>query len=702
MATKTPILVCGDPTSDQIILKMPPRRGSDDDVQESYPSYILWEQAGGVHIAKPILEQLDFAPVLIPIHPKNGENLTSLVSIRCLKSEDGKERFISSVKTEAVPLTARIHTFEGYFKRTAPSTAQLGQDLVEPQCPTEEGYPYAYISDAAEATRGCIDPFPNLKTALKDGAWVVHKMHHPLTTESVLQKALSKLSKARTLLIVSAQDLRLQDIRLRGHLSWDAVAEDIQTSLRSNCLLRSMVDAYTAVCVLFDVEAGVLLEKAGDEIKAHMFLDKTRAEGDMARERPGSLYGQMNQFACCLLKALADQRGNLGDGKDTILPALAALRHYAKGEITLRSLDDQSVPQHPDPHWPIDPTNSCRTGLGYVDLSFDPNNHTSDPLSLVEHLSEEDTLGTAKNIVRSGKIEIENLPSARIGKFRTIDRTEIESFRTIQRLIDRYLEDRSQSKPLSFGVFGPPGSGKSYGIKQIAEERGIPWREFNMSEASAEALPGYFHEIRDIVLRGKTPLCFFDEFDAQGSRLVARFLAPMQDGVFRDGSRVHPVGRCILVFAGGTAYTAAQFVKGKGISDQPGAAEIKKLKLPDFASRLSGIINILGPNKQGSTPEASNAYLLRRAVLLRSLLERTMPQILANGNGTAAMSDKLIEAFLKTDTYVYGARSMEQILMLSALRGDQSTYGSADLPDVARLKLHLSKPKKFLKLATSC
>jgi hypothetical protein len=54
-----------------------------------------------------------------------------------------------------------------------------------------------------------------------------------------------------------------------------------------------------------------------------------------------------------------------------------------------------------------------------------------------------------------------------------------------------------------------------------------------------------------VCLQGKTAVVFFDEFDSPhgGEPLgwLKYFLAPMQDGVFKEGGETHPIGKAILV-----------------------------------------------------------------------------------------------------------------------------------------------------------
>ena len=69
----------------------------------------------------------------------------------------------------------------------------------------------------------------------------------------------------------------------------------------------------------------------------------------------------------------------------------------------------------------------------------------------------------------------------------------------------------------------------------------------------------------------------------------------MQDGVFRVGGSLHPIGKAIFVFAGGTSSTYQQFC-GEEIEDATEykrfTNEFKDAKGPDFISRLRGYVKI--------------------------------------------------------------------------------------------------------------
>jgi hypothetical protein len=115
-------------------------------------------------------------------------------------------------------------------------------------------------------------------------------------------------------------------------------------------------------------------------------------------------------------------------------------------------------------------------------------------------------------------------------------------------------------------------------------------------------LIGAYHQVRDHVLAGKTPVVFWDEFDSRNKHWLQYLLAPMQDGAFQEGQHTHAIGKCIFVFAGGTSRDFAHF----GPSDDPELVESNveirarrdfiSAKGPDFKNRLAGFLDVLGPN----------------------------------------------------------------------------------------------------------
>ena len=73
------------------------------------------------------------------------------------------------------------------------------------------------------------------------------------------------------------------------------------------------------------------------------------------------------------------------------------------------------------------------------------------------------------NIVKYGeKSALKYIPIAQFGQLKTVDRAEIEAYRSIKNLITEYVSTKSVVRPLSIAVFGTPGSGKSFGVTEVA------------------------------------------------------------------------------------------------------------------------------------------------------------------------------------------------------------------------------------------
>ena len=224
--------------------------------------------------------------------------------------------------------------------------------------------------------------------------------------------------------------------------------------------------------------------------------------------------------------------------------------------------------------------------------------------------------------------------------------------------------------------------------------------EFNLSQLeSPRQLLDALHRVRDTALKGHISLVFWDEFDTaldnQPLGWLRHFLAPMQDGAFQEGQIVHPIGRAIFVFAGGTSESMATFDKG---ANDPA---YRAAKGPDFVSRLKGYVDIVGPNPKGGDPERDRYYIIRRAILLRSLLQGNAPHIFRQRNGvsTPRMDSGLLRAFLEIPAYKHGARSMEAVVTTSSLSG-MTRFERSALPSEAQLNLHVDG-RQFLSLVQS-
>jgi hypothetical protein len=333
--------------------------------------------------------------------------------------------------------------------------------------------------------------------------------------------------------------------------------------------------------------------------------------------------------------------------------------------------------------------------------------------------------GKARRVAIFGLKQLGNVPYARFGKYFTADREEIETLRNLKRLIKAYANDKRDTKPLSLAVFGPPGAGKSFGIKQIAESvvdaKEQAFLEFNLSQFSnPDDLIGAFHQVRDQVLDGKLPVVFWDEFDSERYKWLQFLLAPMQDGKFQEGQITHPIGKCIFVFAGATSYTfenfgpAPEFILPKSATGEPindvnearrlhnqALTDFKLKKGPDFVSRLHGSLNVLGPNprqkfngQKWEDDAADVCFPVRRAILIRSLLGLMDEK---HGHERLDIDSGLLAALLETGHYKYGSRSFEKIVM-SLKQRSGSDISRADLPPDEVLTMNLEEISEFKNL----
>jgi len=360
----------------------------------------------------------------------------------------------------------------------------------------------------------------------------------------------------RLVVVINADDLRAEGIELSRHLSWERTAEDFVRQLAANGRLDSLVTCADLV-VRFGCE-GVNHHRGRSVDAPVLYFDPLHAEGEFGESCPGRMMGLTAAFTAGLAAGLAkDPEGGM---ESAIRLGLTAARHLSRAGF------HNGADGAPDySHAEVFPDTTPDPAITSVRIPADRIS-AGGSWSILD-----DAMGApaevARRIVQSGpNTALARAPIGRFGRMVTADRREIESFRTIDNLLHEYLAV-PQIKPVSIGVFGPPGSGKSFGVVQVAEQaaqgRLLELLEFNLSQFAALAdLWAGFQLVRDRTLSGVLPLVFFDEFDTtfDGELGWLRyFLAPMQDGKFREHGQMHPIGAAIFVFAGGTRPTLPLF-----------------------------------------------------------------------------------------------------------------------------------------------
>jgi len=548
---------------------------------------------------------------------------------------------------------------------------------------------YLVIDDANLGYRDDTAAWSPLLSAKSHAKAVLIKMKAPLAAGALWERLAKDVADTLTV-VVPIDDLRRSSVQVGDPLSWERTAREIHAAVRATDLVRA-----ARVVVNLGPTGALLMEHNGE---CTLVFDPLAQQGDWERQHPGLVLGHTTCMSAALLH---DQ---LHGGRDTVGSIERALRAmrllHQSGYETIdragrpigarRSRTSRRVQGLRFPYRAAavamlgEPTQEfARTALG------DPSRPSHS--FLVDRLGSTDLAAVACAVALGGPGCLPaGVPVETVGAWSSVDRSEIEGMRAVRNIVAGYAADyvsgRRLEQPLSIAVFGPPGAGKSFAVKQIAEAllpTRLETREFNLSQfRSEDSLAPAFHEVRDLGLRQLLPLVFWDEFDTPlvGSPLgwLRFFLAPMQDGKFREGDSYRPIGPAVFVFAGGTSSTLREFAE---VHDPEAEKAAKK---PDFLSRLKGYVDVFGPNPRGPDDVA---FMLRRALLLRSLLKRRSPRLLRNG--TLQIDEGVLRAFIGVDRFRHGARSMQAIVEMSSLSG-KLHYDRSSLPPEDQLSLHVN------------
>lgn len=304
----------------------------------------------------------------------------------------------------------------------------------------------------------------------------------------------------------------------------------------------------------------------------------------------------------------------------------------------------------------------------------------------------------ARDIILYGFDYIQKMIGLRkIGDLIISDSEELRQLMSIIKSIERYFvliqSGKKSLKPLSIVVFGPPGSGKSFKVKNIVrhfasnkklEEKGI----YTINVSQLNSVTDFYEKLSN--LDDENPgikFVFIDEFDAaydgEPRGWLKYYLSIMEDGEYpsphNKRGNMNKINNCVLFFAGATSNSFRNFFP----KTKDELAVFQNIKGTDFVSRIKGALDIISLNQVNLEDKS---YIIRRAIVLRSALEEYAGDII-DENNKARISDALIDAFLYASSYKNEARSLMNIVMTSNIYDNY--YSISSIPDVRQLALHI-------------
>jgi hypothetical protein len=554
--------------------------------------------------------------------------------------------------------------------------------------------------------------------------WVLLKAGAPLA-DGALWTHLVNTQPDRLIVIATLGELRLSGVRLRRHLSWEGMAWDVASQVAHHPSLRALLTCHRFVVMAATGGAIVLSPPSTKERDCwslppyELLFDPNTIDNSWTNNYEGKMIG----YATCMTAALvqefmrAEPNGEIDILRGVRRGLVASRVFHLVGfadiapRPTFKPTDLQAETGTRDARlvFPVKKVaGALREDKGAIPKDAQcefPSVHGVEDRNwtIMEAAYPDDPHLVAEAVAVNGiNVALARVPVARFGKLVSIDRREMEGLRAVRDCLLEYSLKPSP-RPLCISVFGPPGSGKSFAVREVAQDcidaSRLEQLTFNLSQMRDPGdLISAMHVVRDAGLRAKLPFVFWDEFDCDLDRVklgwLRYFLQPMQDGLFLDRHVQHTIGPAIFVFAGGTHKTLADFDKAD--SDP----RFRRRKGPDFLSRLKGNVDIVGINapdvslerKDRRTREERDPYCpIRRAVLLRSMLGQMRPNLFKGGveKGKLNIDARVLRAILQVDEYRYGARSLEAVLTMSTLH-DKAKFDRAALPPWGQLKLHVS------------
>jgi len=563
------------------------------------------------------------------------------------------------------------------------------------------------VDEAGIGFRNHSESWPAFSRADK----IILKTTYPLCQGQLWNELVSHGKKLIT--IVNLYQIKHYNVRISNGISWEQTALDIVYGIHQDPVLKNLLKS--SEVIITTGTAGAVHIKTGEtpgDYEYRLIFDPENMEEEWEEKYSSEIINQIGLgsaflagFAASLSAGSLKSHEIVKVGLNSMVAAMLKGVFDLTDDYNLKPKDLSSAlnERFHNRYYSsaFIPSLSWTTGLAYLhnqEWSILENNYEN---RKKDYKPKSDLFPLAYSLALNGIKALHFAPRLSLGKAIVFDRNEIENLRNLRKLIEFYDKYEDGKKPLNITVFGPPGAGKSFIIKALAKnifenkKTSPAFLTINLSQFRDESeLPGAFHSIRDEVLRGHLPVVFWDEFDSDDYRWLKSFIAPMQDGTFQEGKETHPIGKAIFVFAGSMTYTMGHFSE-KMLSD----ALIGK-KGPDFLSRISGYLNVFGPNRKPCFDNTSekwcnegdkddNCFSIRRALFIH--------YVLGSGNNPLNIDFQLLRALIEVSYYKNGARGLDRLLTILSVHPGRKTELS-DLPSKEIIRLNVDYDDFMTKL----
>lgn len=303
---------------------------------------------------------------------------------------------------------------------------------------------------------------------------VVLKMSSPVA-QGDLWRTLSDRFREKLVVIASVEDIRREEAGITGGLSWERAAQELLSELLNNTCIRDLINCRHLI-VNFGSEGAVWVNNTKGRHEPYLIYDPAHLEGEWEEKIKGRSLGYMSCLTAGVVNQLAGPSREIDIAKG-IMAGLSAMRQlHFEGHGSLDGV----------PGFPFDKIAekimSPSSGYCAVQVLFPEKGakHQAYFWTIAEGNRgggkevSAPLYGLARRVALFGTRALSNIPYAQFGKLFTIDRSEVESFRGIQRLIKDYAANPRPPRPLSIAVFGPPRLGQ------------VIWNKTNCKDGTGE------------------------------------------------------------------------------------------------------------------------------------------------------------------------------------------------------------------------